>query len=111
MRKEIEERVSPITHQEVRACNISYIQRGGDTNIVDIVLGYRYGTQAVNAVLQNQFGVMVSVIGDKETLVPIINIVGDGPMGETSTGGSKYVVADSDLLKTARFIGIYLGDD
>ena len=54
---------------------------------------------------------MVSVIGDKETLVPIINIVGDGPMGETSTGGSKYVVADSDLLKTARFIGIYLGDD
>lgn len=109
--KEIEDRVSPITHQEVRACNISYIQRGGDTNIVDIVLGYRYGTQAVNAIINNEFGVMVSVIGDKETLVPIVNIVGDGPMGETSTGGSKYVVADSDLLKTARFIGIYLGDD
>ncbi|MCR5741294.1 MAG: hypothetical protein K6G38_02375, partial [Gammaproteobacteria bacterium] len=109
--KEIEERVSPITHQEVRNTNISYIQRGGDTNVVDIILGYRYGTQAVEAVMHGQFGKMVSVVGDEETLVPIVNIVGDGPMGETSRGGSKYVVSDSDLLKTAKLLGIYMGDD
>jgi len=108
--KRIEEKLLPMTGQEVRNTNLGYIQRGGETNAIDRVLGFEYGSFAVEAVVKGQFGNMVSIRGDKLLLMPITDIVGDGPTGETSHGGSNVVKKDNILMQTARSLGIYLGE-
>ena len=109
--RQLEDIISPITHQEVRSTCLAYIQRGGDTNINDIVLGFRYGAAAVDAIVKGEYSKMVAVVGDKLTLVPIVDVVGNGPTGETSKGGAHNVTLDHDLIKTAQRMGIYLGED
>ena len=109
--KQLEDLVRPITGQEVRSTCLAYVQRGGDTNINDIVLGFRYGAAAVDAIIKKEYSKMVAVRGDKLTLVPIVDVVGNGPTGETSRGGAHNVELDNDLIKTARRMGIYLGED
>lgn len=111
LQRQLEDIIMPITHQEVRSTCLAYVQRGGDTNINDIILGFRYGAAAVDAIINKEYGKMVAVVGDKLTLVPIVNIVGNGPTGETSMGGAHNVELDNDLVKTARRMGIYLGED
>lgn len=108
--KQIEALLSPITGQEVRSTNLSYVQRGGDTNTFDIVLGFKYGANAVKALLDGHSGKMVSLKGKDIKLVDIIDVVGDGPTGETSKGGRHVVTEDCDLLRTARAMGIYFGE-
>lgn len=107
---EIESRIRDITNQEVRSTNLGYIQRGGDTNHFDIVLSYKYGSFAVEAISKGDFGKMVALKGDSLITVPVVDVVGDGPTGETSRGGSKNVKPDSDLLTCAKLMGIYLGE-
>ena len=53
---------------------------------------------------------MVALKGEKLVLVPLTEVVGNGPTGETSKGGTKVVTEESDLLRTARSMGIYLGE-
>ena len=108
--KQIEEKLKPITGQEVRNTNLAYVQRGGDTNVNDIILGFRYGTLAIRAIKNKDYGKMVAVKGGEDTFVPITDIVGNGPVGETSTGGAHNVELDSPLLKCAKELGIYLGE-
>lgn len=108
--KELEDLVAPVTGQEVRSTNLAYIQRGGDTNSFDIVLGYKYGSSAVRAILKGEFGKMVSLRGNKITLVDLVDVVGNGPTGETSKGGRHNVEPDSDLLIAAKAMGIYFGE-
>ena len=109
--KQLEDMVRPVTGQEVRSTCLGYIQRGGDTNINDIILGFRYGAAAVDAIIKKEYSKMVAVRGDKLTLVPIVDIVGNGPTGETSKGGAHNVELDNDLVKTAQRMGIYLGEN
>ena len=108
--KQIEEKLKPITGQEVRNTNLAYVQRGGDTNVNDIILGFRYGTLAIRAIKNKDYAKMVAVKGGEDTFVPITDIVGNGPVGETSTGGAHNVELDSPLLKCAKELGIYLGE-
>lgn len=108
--KELEDLVALVTGQEVRSTNLAYIQRGGDTNSFDIVLGYKYGSSAVRAILKGEFGKMVSLRGNKITLVDLVDVVGNGPTGETSKGGRHNVEPDSDLLIAAKAMGIYFGE-
>ena len=107
---DIESLIKPITGQEVRSTNLGYVQRGGDCEYFDRVLSFKYAKVAVDAILNNKFGVMVSFNGHKTELVPLERIVGDGKTGETSKGGSKNVDKDSLLLQTAKSMGIYFGD-
>ncbi len=107
---EIEQMIKPVTGQEVRSTNLAYVQRGGDTSSFDIVLSYKYGSQAVEALVNGEDGKMIAIRGNKVCYVPLEEVVGNGPTGETSKGGNKNVTEDSDLLKTARSMGIYLGE-
>ena len=109
--KQLEDLIRPVTGQEVRSTCLAYIQRGGDTNTNDIILGFRYGAAAVDAIINKEYSKMVAVRGDKLTLVPIVDVVGNGPTGETSRGGAHNVKLDNDLIKTAHRMGIYLGED
>ena len=107
---ELEERLKDITDQEVRCTNLGYVQRGGNTNYSDRILSFRYGSYAVDTIVKKEYGVMVAIRGEKLVTVPLEDVVGNGPMGETSKGGSKNVDEDSDLLRCARSMGVYLGE-
>ena len=107
---DIEKRIKPITNQEVRSTNLAYIQRGGECRYFDRTLSFKYATNAVEAIVNNTFGVMVAINGGKIELVPLEKIVGDGATGETSRGGDKNVDSDSILFKAAKSMGIYFGD-
>jgi len=107
---ELEAMLKGITDQEVKNTNIAYTQRGGMTNNFDIVLSFRYGSFAVEQVLNHNFGKMVALKGENLITVALEEVVGDGPTGETSKGGSKNVTEDCGLLKCARSMGIYLGE-
>jgi len=107
---QLQEELAPLTGQEVRSTNLGYIQRGGETNSVDKILSFRYGSYAVEAISKGDFGKMVSLRGEELFTVPITEVVGNGPTGETSKGGRKNVNPDSDLLRCARSMGVFLGD-
>ena len=108
--KQLEDAIAPITGQEVRSTCLGYVQRGGDTNPVDVVLGFRYGALAVDAIVAKQYGKMVTVYNHKDTMIDLVDIVGNGETGETSKGGKNNVDLNCRLIKTARSLGIYLGD-
>ncbi len=105
---EIEKRLS--TGQEVRSTNLAYIQRGGNTNCTDRVLGTKYGAFACDMVNNGEFGRMVTLNNTKMSSVPITAVVGNGESGETSKGGAKNVSVNDDMVKSAKAIGICFGD-
>ena len=107
---DLERIVMPITNQEVRSTSLGYVQRGGNTNSFDKVLSFRYGSFAVEAIEKGEFGKMVALRGEELAMIPLINVVGDGPTGETSKGGNKNVNLDCDLIRCAKSMGIYLGE-
>jgi 6-phosphofructokinase 1 len=78
------------TGYETRVTVLGHIQRGGSPTAFDRVLGTRFGIKAVELILQNQFGMMVSLQGNKITAVPI----------EQGTGKLKTV--DPDLYNLAK---------
>jgi len=107
---ELEQLLKNTTGQEVRNTCLGYVQRGGNTNYFDRVLSYRYGSYAVDTILDGDFGKMVALKGEKLIRVALEEVVGNGPTGETSKGGAKNVSDDSDLLRCAKSMGIYFGD-
>ncbi|MFQ5681331.1 MAG: 6-phosphofructokinase [Candidatus Omnitrophota bacterium] len=65
--KEIEKR----TGYETRISVLGHIQRGGTPTAFDRVLGTRFGVRAVELVEKGEFGLMVSLQGNKIVPVPI----------------------------------------
>ena len=98
------------TGQEVRSTNLGYVQRGGNTNCYDRVLGTRYGSFAADMVARGEFGRMAALQNTVMTTVSIEEVVGSGETGETSHGGGKMVNPDSEVVKAAKAIGICFGD-
>lgn len=88
------------TGKEVRVCVPGHIQRGGDPDPYDRVLSTRLGTAAAELVKKKQFGCMVAVKG--RNIVPV-------PLSEVA-GKLKYVPADSEVIKSARDLGVSFGD-
>ena len=107
---ELETKLKDLTDQEVRCTNLGYVQRGGNTNYSDRILSFRYGSFAVDTIVNKKYGVMVAMRGEEIVTVPLEDVVGNGPMGETSKGGRKNVTEESDLLRCARSMGVYLGE-
>lgn len=59
------------TGYETRVSVLGHIQRGGSPSAFDRVLGTRFGVKAVELVLQNKFGRMVALSGNKIIDVPL----------------------------------------
>lgn len=81
--QEIEKR----TKYETRATVLGHVQRGGSPSAFDRVLGTRFGYRAMELVLENKFGNMVSLRGTEITAVSLQEAVGtlktvDGKMYE-----------------------------
>jgi ATP-dependent phosphofructokinase / diphosphate-dependent phosphofructokinase len=88
------------TGKEVRTLVLGHVQRGGSPTTYDRLLALRFGAAAVRAIAADVFGVMVGLNGPTITCVPLEDIV----------GRPRNVPLDSDVVTTARELGIALGD-
>jgi phosphofructokinase-like protein len=105
----VAERIGPqleaLTGRETRTVVLGHLLRGGSPTAYDRLLALRLGTAAVRALAAGQAGVMVAMPttafqGTELPLVPIANAV----------ARAKSVPLDGDEIKTARQLGIALGD-
>jgi 6-phosphofructokinase 1 len=88
------------TGKETRTLVLGHLQRGGSPTTYDRLLALRFGSAAVRAIADGSFGVMVGLNGQDITRVPLDDVVGRG----------KNIQPDSDIIATARELGISLGD-
>ena len=88
------------TGKETRTLVLGHLQRGGGPTTYDRLLALRFGGAAVRAIADRAFGTMVGLNGADITRVPLDQVV----------GRSKNIPLDSDIIATARELGISLGD-
>ncbi|MEX0690648.1 MAG: ATP-dependent 6-phosphofructokinase [Gemmatimonadales bacterium] len=88
------------TGKETRMLTLGHLQRGGSPTTFDRLLALRFGAAAVRAVAEKRFGQMVALQPPNVVFVPITEAL----------RGSRGVPLDADVLRTARDLGIALGD-
>lgn len=86
--------------KEARAVVLGYLQRAGSPTHSDRILSFRFGTYAVELVAQKKFGNMVAYLPPQMRSYPIVEAI-----KKINT-----VPLDSDILNTARELGISFGD-
>ncbi|MCL6448253.1 MAG: 6-phosphofructokinase [Armatimonadetes bacterium] len=96
----VAQQVEELTGKETRVTILGHLQRGGSPTAFDRILATRYGTMAVNLIVEGRFGEMVCLSGTKITSVPL----------RDGAGKMRQVPVDSDLIRSARQLGISLGD-
>lgn len=93
---EIEQR----TGKETRCCVLGHLQRGGSPTTFDRALCSIFGAEAVERIAAGDVGTMVAYHGDGVTAIPIAEAVKK----------LKTVPPEGSLARTARALGICLGD-
>ena len=109
--KQLEE----LTGLEARNTTLGYMQRGGTPTAFDRVLSTKYGAKAMELALNGQFGVLTVIKNGKLDCVSLEDVVGRNTKigavsGNTAESNLRKVTMNDDLVKTARDIGICLGD-
>ena len=109
--KQLEE----LTDLEARTTTLGYVQRGGTPTAFDRVLSTKYGAKAMELALEGKFGVLTVIKNGKLDSVSLEDVVGKNTKigavsGNTAESNIRKVTMDHDLVKTARDIGICLGD-
>ncbi len=104
-----------LTGLESRNTTLGYMQRGGTPTAYDRVLSTKYGSKAMELALQGRFGVLAVLKNGKLDSVSLEDVVGNNKeigavSGNTENSNIRRVTMDDDLVKTARNIGISLGD-
>ncbi|MHB1404340.1 MAG: 6-phosphofructokinase [Desulfitobacteriaceae bacterium] len=94
--RELEERAK----MEARVTVLGHLQRGGSPVTYDRILATRYGVAAVEAALEEDFGVMVALRGREIIRVPLAEAVNK----------LKLIPLTDPLLLAARNLGIEMGD-
>lgn len=97
----IARQIEQATGKESRVTVLGHLQRGGSPTAYDRILASRYGVAAVEAVMAGQFGQMVCLRGTEISTVPLDEAVGE----------LRRVPTSSQLVTTARQLGICLGDE
>lgn len=92
--------IEELTGKETRVTVLGHLQRGGSPTAHDRILATRYGTGAVRFIMEGRFGEMVCLSGTSISSVPLCEIAGK----------MRQVPLDSDLIHSARQLGISLGD-
>jgi 6-phosphofructokinase 1 len=86
--------------KEARVCVLGHLQRGGSPTSFDRALCSVFGAHAVELIDAGEFGKMVAFQGTQVGSVPMIEAV----------GRLKTVRPDGNFVRTARSLGISLGD-
>jgi 6-phosphofructokinase 1 len=89
-----------LTGKEARHVVLGHLQRGGTPTSYDRVLATRFGSYAVELIRRHESGVMVALRSPDIVAVPLANVV----------GRTRNVPVDSDVVRTARNVGISFGD-
>ncbi len=109
--KQLEE----LTGLEARCTVLGYMQRGGTPTAFDRVLSTKYGSKAMELALEGKFNVLTVIKEGKLDCVSLEDVVGNNKKigavsGNTAESNIRKVNMEHDLVKTARNIGICLGD-
>ena len=88
------------TGKETRHLVLGHLQRGGHPTAFDRLLSLRFGAAAVRLIAAGDFGKMVALTDHGIRAVSL----------EEATNRMRRVPLDSDVLQTARDLGICLGD-
>jgi 6-phosphofructokinase 1 len=94
--KEIADR----TEYETRTMVLGHLQRGGTPTAYDRLIATRFGAAAVRTVANGDFGTMVALEAQRIKAVPIPDAIAH----------IKTVPLESDIMHTARDLGISFGD-
>ena len=89
-----------LTGKETRSVVLGHLQRGGAPTSFDRVLATRFGGKAVELIRQGEFGTMVAFDPPDIVARPLVDVVGK----------VKTVPNNSDLLVTAKALGVTFGD-
>ncbi len=108
-------KLQELTGLEARNTTLGYMQRGGTPTATDRVLSTKYGAKAMSLALEGKFGTLAVLKNGKLDSVPLEEVVGENKKigavsGNTKESNLRRVTMDDDLVKTARCIGISLGD-
>ena len=107
-------RTERLTGLAARCTVLGYMQRGGTPTAYDRVLSTKYGSKAMELALEGKFNVLTVIKNGKLDCVPLEDVVGNnkeiGALQDGTLGNVKIVTMEDDLVKTARNIGINLGD-
>lgn len=111
----VAKQLEKLTGLEARNTTLGYMQRGGTPTAFDRVLSTKYGAKAMELALNGQFGVLAVLKNGKLDSVSLEDVVGNNTKigavsGNTAESNLRKVTMDDDLVKTARDIGICLGD-
>ena len=109
--KALEERTGLVA----RNTTLGYLQRGGSPTASDRILSTKYGAKAMELALEGKFNVLTVIKNGRLDYVDLEDVVGNNKKigaveGGTEDSNMRVVKMDDDLIKTARNIGICLGD-
>lgn len=100
MAKRVSDEIHERTGRETRELVLGHLQRGGGPNAYDRLLALRFGAAAAKLVAEGRFGTMVALDPPRVLAVPLAEAIAE----------IKNVPLDSDVIETARALGICLGD-
>ena len=111
----VAKQLQELTGLEARNTTLGYMQRGGTPTAFDRVLSTKYGTAAMRLAIEGKFGNLVVIKNGKVDYASLEDVVGENKeigavSGNTAESNQRKVTMDDDLVKTARSIGINLGD-
>ena len=113
--EKVAKQLEELTGLEARCTVLGYMQRGGTPTAFDRVLSTKYGSKAMELALEGKFNVLTVIKDGKLNYVPLEEVVGNNKKigavsGNTAESNIRKVQMDDELVKTARYIGINLGD-
>lgn len=113
--EQVTKQLEELTGLEARLTTLGYIQRGGTPTAYDRVLSTKYGAKAMQLAMEGIFNVLVVLKDGKLNYVQLEDVVGNNKeigavSGNTVESNIRKVTVEDELVKTARSIGISLGD-
>ncbi|MEX0994868.1 MAG: ATP-dependent 6-phosphofructokinase, partial [Balneolaceae bacterium] len=98
--KYLEDILSERTGKESRSLVLGHLQRGGSPTTYDRLISLRFGAAAIRAAENGDYNKLVVMRENRIRRIPISDVAGK----------MKTVPLDGDTIRTARDIGICLGD-
>jgi 6-phosphofructokinase 1 len=98
--EQLAQQIADRTGRETRSLVLGHLQRGGSPTAYDRLIALRFGAAAVRTVEQRNFGTMIALDPPVIRAVPIAEAIDH----------IKTVPTNSDILYTARDLGICFGD-
>ena len=106
----VAKQIEKLAGQEARATTLGYLQRGGNTSPYDRILSTEYGAAAMQLAIDEKFGRVVTMLNGKIQSISLDEVAGKDTEIGTKSSNLKLVDLNGDLVKTARRVGICLGD-